>query len=150
MTRDPGRDGSTSGSLPTRVAELPRILIVEDNDDLRRQLAAYFTSRGWSVEATRTLHAALAVASRQRPAVIVTELLLPDVRGYRFADDYRRSVGEPVAIIALTRMPAMIFDSARKAGFDRVFAKPADLDALYRCAESSAYPSVDPALARDQ
>lgn len=135
MTRDPSGDASASGQLPLGVGELPRMLIVEDNDEHRRELAAHFTDRGWSVEATRTLRAALAIARRHLPAVILTELLLPDVRGYRFAQEYRDAVGSPVMIVAVTRVPALIFESARKAGFDQVLGKPIDLEALERCVE---------------
>lgn len=135
MTRDPSNDASASGQLPLGVVELPRMLIVEDNDEHRRELVAHFADRGWSVEATRTLRAALAIARRHLPAVILTELLLPDVRGYRFAQEYRDAISNPVMIVAVTRVPAMIFETARKAGFDQVLAKPVDLDALERCVE---------------
>jgi CheY-like chemotaxis protein len=140
MTRDPSSDASASGQLPLGVAELPRMLIVEDNDQLRRELVAHFTERGWSVEATRTFRAALAIARRHLPAVILTELLLPDVRGYRFAQEYRDAVGKPVMIVAVTRIPMMIFESARRAGFDEVLGKPVDLEALERFVEPAMFP----------
>jgi CheY-like chemotaxis protein len=110
---------------------VPRVLVVEDNDDMRRALAQYLTDRGCAVAAVRTLGDAIKIASEHLPHVIVTELLLPDVRGYRFADDYRRTVPHPVVIVAVTWMPEIIFDSARRAGFDEVFGKPVSLDTLY-------------------
>ena len=140
MTRNPSRDASASGQLPIGVVELPRMLIVEDNDEHRRELVAHFTDRGWSVEATRTLRGALAIARRHLPAVILTELLLPDVRGYRFAQEYRDAVGKPVMIVAVTRIPMMIFESARRAGFDEVLGKPVDLEALERFVEPAMFP----------
>ena len=112
MTRDPSNDASASGQLPAGAVELPRMLIVEDNDQHRRELVAHFTDRGWSVEATRTFRAALAIARRHLPVVIVTELLLPDVRGYRFAQEYRDAVGKSVVVVAVTRIPSTIFENA--------------------------------------
>jgi two-component system, OmpR family, KDP operon response regulator KdpE len=109
----------------------PRVLVVEDNDDMRRALAQYLTDRGCAVEAVRTLGDAIKIASEHRPHVIVTELLLPDARSYRFADEYRRSVPHPLVIVAVTWMSDIIFDSARRAGFDEVFGKPVCLDTLY-------------------
>lgn len=140
MTRDPSNDASASGQLPAGAVELPRMLIVEDNDQHRRELVAHFTERGWSVEATRTFRAALAIARRHLPVMIVSELLLPDVRGYRFAQEYREAVGKPVVVVALTRIPSMIFESACSAGFDEVLGKPVDLEELDRLAEAAALP----------
>jgi len=110
--------------------ELTRVLIVEDNDELRRQLVREFTERGYAVEAVRTLGGGLDVARRFLPHVILTELLLPDVRSYRFCDAYRSALPHPITICAVTRLPQLIFESARNAGFDEVFGKPVDLDAL--------------------
>jgi DNA-binding response OmpR family regulator len=123
---------SSSGSLPIDTgAEVPRLLIVEDNDDLRRALAAYFTEAGWHVKATRALGSALAIANQHLPHVIITELALPDARGYRFVDTYRRAVpSHNVKVIAVTRMPEMLFARAREIGFDDVLAKPVDFDQL--------------------
>lgn len=91
----------------------------------------YLSDRGHAVEAVRTLQAALEVASKHQPHVIVTELLLPDARGYRFAEEYRRAVSHPISILAVTWMSEIIFDNARRAGFDEVFGKPLDHDTLY-------------------
>jgi two-component system KDP operon response regulator KdpE len=124
-------DSSSSGSLPLALLpEVTRVLIVEDNDELRRQLVQSFIERGYAVEAVRTLKAALEIAKRQRPHVVVTELLVPDARSYRFADAYRSAVARPLTILAVTRLPQLIFDSARRAGFDEVFAKPVDVETL--------------------
>jgi DNA-binding response OmpR family regulator len=117
--------------------EVTRVLIVEDNDELRRELGRALAERGYSVEAVRTLGAALEIAKRQRPHVVVTELLVPDARSYRFADAYRNVVQQPLAIFAVTRLPQLIFDNARRAGFDEVFPKPLDVDALIARVESS-------------
>lgn len=115
---------------------MPRLLIVEDNDDLRRAISAYFGEHGWHVKATRTLGSALAIADVHLPHVIITELMLPDVRGYRFVDAYRRAVSaHRVRVIALTRMPDVLFARAKEIGFDEVIAKPANLDALRALAE---------------
>jgi two-component system KDP operon response regulator KdpE len=117
--------------LVTATKTAARVLVVEDNDQLRRDLVTYLSDRGCAVEAVRTVGSALEVASKHLPHVIVTELLLPDVRTYRFAEDYRRVVPHPLVIVAVTWMPEMIFDNARRAGFDEVFGKPMDHDMLY-------------------
>jgi DNA-binding response OmpR family regulator len=137
MTREPSDSSSSSGSIALdSIAALPRLLIVEDNDELRRELVTFFVERGWRVEFARTLSAALRIASQLLPQVIVTELILPDVRGY-FAAQYRAAVPSGVVVIALTRISPSIFDSARKAGFDEVLAKPISADALHHHIETA-------------
>ena len=93
--------------------------------------SAVFTVTRTNQAGLGTLRAAIKVASKHQPHVIVTELLLPDVRGYRFAEEYRRAVAQPVSILAVTWMSEIIFDNARRAGFDEVFGKPMEPDALY-------------------
>jgi two-component system, OmpR family, response regulator len=132
-----GAAGS-SGSWPIAdaVADVPRLLIVEDNDDWRRMTTAYFAEHGWHVRATRTLGSALTICETHRPHVIISELMLPDVRGYRFVDTFRRALnGHPVKVIAVTRMPELLFERAKQIGFDEVIAKPVDLDTLRSHAE---------------
>jgi CheY-like chemotaxis protein len=131
-----GAPGS-SGTWPIATSsDVPRLLIVEDNDDWRRTTTSYFAEHGWHVRATRTLGAALALCDTHRPHVIISELMLPDVRGYRFVDTFRRAVvGQPVKVIAVTRMSDVLFERAKQIGFDEVLAKPVDLDALRRLAE---------------
>jgi DNA-binding response OmpR family regulator len=110
--------------------EVTRVLLVEDNDELRRELARTLTDNGYAVEAVRTLGAGLDVARLQSPHIIITELLVPDARSYRFADAYRAIAGASVVIFAVTRLPQLIFDNARRAGFDEVFSKPLNVAEL--------------------
>ena len=127
----PSSDLSSSGAIRlAALRELIRVLIVEDNDEFRRELACTLTEQGYAVEAARTLGAGLDVARLQRPHIIITELLVPDARSYRFADAYRAVAGPSVVIFAVTRLPQLIFDNARRAGFDEVFAKPLDVAEL--------------------
>jgi two-component system response regulator AtoC len=129
-------DPASSGAMVLD-ATTKRLLIVDDNDETRRALVRHFTACGWQVESARTFHDALTIAAGLLPDVIISELQLPDVRGYRFADDYRRAVPHALTIFAVTRIPPLIFDSARKAGFDDVFGKPIDFDVLQRCIETA-------------
>jgi DNA-binding response OmpR family regulator len=138
MSSNASGDASSSGSIPLdAISASRRLLIVEDNDECRRELVHYFSERGWQVESARTLRGALLIGARLVPHAIVSELSLPDVRGYRFATDFRRAVPQAITLVALTRVSQLIFDSARRAGFDDVLAKPVDLDALHRMLEAA-------------
>ena len=57
------------------------VLIVDDEDDLARLLAFNLRDAGFSVETAATGLAGLKAAQARRPAVIVLDLMLPDIPG---------------------------------------------------------------------
>lgn len=118
--------------VPDNILSSRRVLVVEDNDDLRRELIRELGARGWTVDAARTLHEALDLVRHTPPNAIVTELVLPDVRDYRFAPQLRRALPANVPIVALTRLSSVLFELARRAGFDDVIAKPGSIDEIHR------------------
>lgn len=67
-----------------------------------------------------------------QPHVIVSELRLPDARGYFFARTLRSIIDHDIRLVGVTRLSEQVFEQARDAGFDVVFAKPIDLDKLKR------------------
>lgn len=107
-----------------------RVLIIDDNDDQRVALATALRQRGWQVDSARTGRLGLELAARSLPDVVLTELILPDTRGYQFAHALRGAIERVVLVIALTRLPKQLHAHALAQGFDHVEAKPVDLDAL--------------------
>ena len=107
-----------------------RVLIIDDNDDQRVALATALRQRGWHVDSARTGRLGLDLAARSMPDVVLTELILPDTRGYQFARALRGAMEREVRVIALTRLPKQLHAHALAEGFDHVEAKPFDLDAL--------------------
>jgi two-component system phosphate regulon response regulator PhoB len=88
------------------------VLVVDDEEDIRRLLSFNLGEAGFRVEAVETGGAALEAASRLRPSVVVLDLMLPDVSGMEVcrrlrADDEARDA----AILMLT---------ARGDEYDRV------------------------------
>jgi two-component system OmpR family response regulator len=109
-----------------------RILLIDDNDDQRSILANALRSRGWSVETARTGKQGIEVTQRVQPEIVLTELILPDVRGFNFARSLRSLVGHDLFVVALTRVPRELHGRALMSGFDHVHCKPCDVDALHR------------------
>lgn len=107
-----------------------RVLLIDDNDDQRGALASALRERGWTVDTARTARIGLDLAAQRPPDVVLTELILPDVRGYQFARALRGAIGGEVRVIALTRLPAQLHAHALAEGFDHVEAKPVDIDTL--------------------
>lgn len=78
----------------------PRILIVEDELDLRRGLELNLKAEGYAVLAAATGDEALEVALRERPDVIVLDVMLPGMSGFDVCRELRRRrVEEPIIML---------------------------------------------------
>jgi len=107
------------------------LLLVDDNDALRGSTAQLFRLVGWDVITASGVQPAVELAMQHQPTVIVTEAILPDVRGYNFARTLRGAVEHDITLVALTRLSEQSFDELRAAGFDLVFAKPVDIELVH-------------------
>jgi len=112
--------------------EVRRVLLIDDNDDQRSILASALRSRGWTVEAARNGAQGIAAAQRAQPEVVLTELILPDVRGFDYARSLRSMVDHDLVVIAVTRIPEELHRRALSAGFDLIVRKPLEADELCR------------------
>jgi len=120
-----------AAAQPTAAKGL-RIVIVEDNQDAAESMAMVLGLWGHDVEIAFDAMAALQLAERAAPDVIISDLGLPGMSGYDLAKRLRQ---EPtfgrVVLIALSGYARE--DDKRRAlaaGFDHHLVKPADLDAL--------------------
>ena len=91
------------------------VLIVEDNDDARRMLAAILQRAGASVETAENAAAAMQLLARGRPDIIISDIEMPGEDGYSLIRRIR--AGEP----AEYRIPAVAL-TAYARGVDRVRA----------------------------
>lgn len=115
----PGRD-----SARPEGASLP-ILVVEDHEDCAASLAELLEFCGYSVRVAPTARDALAGPT---PAIVVTELRLPDMDGYDLVRRLRERAGDrPMLVVAVSSRQR---DDDRRpgagAGVDLHLPKPAD------------------------
>jgi DNA-binding response OmpR family regulator len=125
-------DGSHPPSEPY-VEPLPdqlRVLVVGLASGERTAVVAALRAAGCHVVTARDLRSAVEAATRQQPRVVVTELELPDVRGFQFARSLRTAIDHDVTLVGVTNMLAERFEVVRRAGFDLVLTTPVDADAL--------------------
>ena len=131
---DSSADGGADGGADADgapVAPGRRVLLVEDNDDLREMTCALLQSRGCTVMTAADGKSALALAARRRPDVAFVDIDLPDISGYEVARTLARQGG--IRLVAVTGYGQP--DDVRRvlaAGFDLHLKKPVRLDELER------------------
>jgi PAS domain S-box-containing protein len=112
-----------------------RILVVEDNIDSADSLNLLLRLYGHDAQVARTGPAALEMASTFRPDVILLDIGLPGMDGYRVARRLREKPEfKTVTLCALTGFTPSEADRQRqqKTGFDHYYVKPLKLETLFK------------------
>ena len=115
-------------SGPSEGAQRLRVLVVEDNLDQLRTLSMLLTLEGYEVDFAINRYAAIDVAERFKPDVILLDLGLPGLDGFDVCKWLRRHAGlERTRIIAVTGYGTEA-DRARSraAGCEHHVTKPYD------------------------
>ena len=115
-------------SGPSEGAQRLRVLVVEDNLDQLRTLSMLLTLEGYEVDFAINRYAAIDVAERFKPDVILLDLGLPGLDGFDVCKWLRRHAGlERTHIIAVTGYGTEA-DRARSraAGCEHHVTKPYD------------------------
>jgi two-component system KDP operon response regulator KdpE len=111
------------------VSQGARILVVDDEPQIRRSLQVNLESRGYAVETAETGELAIQAFHNRRPDVMILDLLLPGMGGVEVVRRIREL--SPVPIIVLSAMG----EEARKVdalemGADDYMTKPFGMDEL--------------------
>ncbi len=73
--------------------------MVDDNAQLRSLLQSYLAQEVFDVVTARDGQEALFVARREKPDLIILDLMMPDMGGYEFLRTYHREADTPVIIL---------------------------------------------------
>jgi two-component system CheB/CheR fusion protein len=135
----PAPRASTRAPIRAEPTGALEILVIEDNEDEARSLAALLESEGHRVHVASSGQSGIAKAHELEPAVILCDIGLPDVDGYEVARTLRAGEHSSARLIALTGY-ALPEDRrrAREAGFDAHVAKPPAVDALLELVKTGA------------
>ena len=116
----------------TRTAR--RVVVIEDNPDVRDLLRLRLLRLGHHVESASDGPSGLAKVLKERPDVALIDIGLPGIDGYEIAQKAREVLGQSITLVALSGFGQP--DDKRKAmesGFDQHLTKPVefgDLDAV--------------------
>lgn len=102
-----------------------RILVVEDHDTLRAQIAALLRRAGHAVDEANDARLALAIARAEPPDVVLLDLGLPDIDGTDLCGKIRALLPHRVPVLMLTARDALRDKlTGFEAGADDYMVKP--------------------------
>lgn len=110
-------------------SERPRLLVVDDDDDMCDLLRSVLSEHGYAVATVPHGAAALELVKRHQPQVILLDLRMPIMDGWAFAAQYRRLAQPPAAIVVMSA----VRDARQQAlalGAEGYIQKPFGIDEL--------------------
>jgi CheY-like chemotaxis protein len=108
--------------------------VVEDIAAVRELVEVQLKLRGYSVATARDGYEALCLMDTLKPAVVVTDILMPRMDGFALAHRLRadpRTAGLPIIFLSATYVSAEDERFALNLGAQRFLPKPVDADELF-------------------
>jgi signal transduction histidine kinase len=127
------REGDSVTSTPpvSRCKARLRIVLVEDNEDVRELMAELLSSWGHDVFQAISGAQGVELVTRQLPQIAFVDIGLPDLDGYEVARQLRARLRSGPYLVALSGFGQRCDrERALAAGFDQHLAKPASPDQL--------------------
>lgn len=124
---------------------MSRVLVVDDEPQIRRALATNLRARGYDVDLAGTGEQALDLAAKHRPDVVVLDLGLPGMDGVEVVRGLRGWTEVPIVVLSVRSAEADKVE-ALDAGADDYVTKPFGMDELLarmRAALRRSAPSDD-------
>lgn len=127
-------------SSPIRKPEMPgkaasrKLLVVEDNDELRNYLVRQLSLNGYIVSSAANGADALALVKRKQPELIITDIMMPEMNGFQLCEKLKEDINTchiPVIMLTAIHDRDYLIEGYR-AGADDYVRKPFELD--YICA----------------
>lgn len=120
-TGDALRDAGAALDLPSTTTqdlaiEPRRVIVADDNADLRGYIARLVAERGYEVEAVADGQAALDAALRERPDILITDLMMPRLDGFGLIRAVRADEG--LRDLPVIMLSAHAGDEAKIAGLE--------------------------------
>ncbi|MEI6207467.1 MAG: sigma-54 dependent transcriptional regulator [Desulfuromonadales bacterium] len=115
-----------------------RLLIIEDEDDIRRGIASFFSDSGYEVITASNGKEGVALFREQQPDIVFTDLRMPFMGGL----DVIRTINElspetPLIVISGTGVIKDAVDALRSGAWDYVEKPVLDLEALEHMADKA-------------
>jgi CheY-like chemotaxis protein len=124
----PAEQVASPDSAPSPSGVRLKVLVIDDNRDVADTCAMLVELSGHDVKVAYSGNDAIAIAESFRPQVILTDIGLPDIDGYEFAQKVRAMTwGKTAVLVAITGWGAAESkQDASVAGFNHHLTKPID------------------------
>jgi DNA-binding response OmpR family regulator len=76
-----------------------KILVVDDNQQMRTLLKSYLTQEGYTIVTASNGQEALFVSRHEKPDLVILDLMMPEMDGYEFMRVHSREADIPVIIL---------------------------------------------------
>jgi two-component system, OmpR family, KDP operon response regulator KdpE len=106
-----------------------RVLVVDDENQIRRTVGINLRARGFDVDLAETGEEALDLAARSRPDVVIVDLGLPGISGIEVIEGIRGWSRVPIVVLSVRDTEADKV-AALDAGADDYVTKPFGMDEL--------------------
>jgi CheY-like chemotaxis protein len=116
-----------------------RVLVVDDNADMRLTLKLALELAGYAVDVAANAREALAVQRAQPADVLITDIFMPDADGFEAIDAFRHQFPQTRIIVVSGGAQFTKRDylpDAELIGVDATLQKPFEIDALLGLLES--------------
>jgi two-component system, OmpR family, KDP operon response regulator KdpE len=108
---------------------MTRILVVDDEPQILRALGTNLRARGYDIELAPTGEAALTIAARKHPDLVILDLGLPGIDGTEVIRGLRGWTAVPIIVLTVREAEADKV-AALDAGADDYVTKPFGMDEL--------------------
>jgi DNA-binding NtrC family response regulator len=109
-----------------------KIVLVEDNAELRGSICSYLEVKGFSVTEADSGRACRAILDRDRPDAVLMDYCLPDTDGLQLLRDIRATDSSVPVLIMTGHATIELAVRAMKEGADQFVAKPIELSVLLK------------------
>ena len=131
--------GAPPANAQADASKPPHVLVIEDDDAIRRMLDEQFVQDGYEVETVDSIRAGVERITKRPPDVILLDLMLPRQDGWTFL---RQRQSDPVLaaipVLVISAAPQQRLLEAKDLGADGFLSKPFDLGVLNALVRSFA------------
>ena len=82
-----------------RISMAKKILVVDDKAELRTLLKQYLTQEGFDIVTASNGQEALFVARREKPDLILLDIMMPEMSGLEFIRSFSREADTPIILV---------------------------------------------------
>ncbi|AET92129.1 PAS/PAC sensor hybrid histidine kinase [Burkholderia sp. YI23] len=137
LAQDPQVATQGVGETPANVASGKRVLLVDDSVDAATAMALLLEADGFDVRTAHDATEALALSDAFAPQIVLLDIGLPGMDGYRLAAEMRaRPATADALLIAVTGYgQAHDRQRSKEAGFDHHLVKPVAFSEIQRAVQ---------------